>query len=253
MPKTATPRGVADGQADGNTEQTATRAGPDWETIECEYRAGLFSIREIGKRNGVSDTAIRKKAKAGGWARDLTSKVQEQVRADLVRAQVRTEVRTTHTRANPRTEREIVEEAAATVVAVVQHHRKDIKAGREVVAALLAQLASSDMANAEIEELIEQETAIAEDDTTATEQRKLRRRAAMLKAISLPERAGTIKELSLALKNLIGVERQAYNVDATPPPPPPGEDDRGAIDTFAAFRDKLQASLDKRRAATGVA
>lgn len=37
----------------------------DWEKVEAEFRAGDLSIREIAKRHGISDTAIRKKAK--GW------------------------------------------------------------------------------------------------------------------------------------------------------------------------------------------
>ncbi|MNG38877.1 hypothetical protein D3C84_1267350 [compost metagenome] len=35
----------------------------------------------------------------------------------------------------------------------------------------------------------------------------------MLKAVSLPLHAGVIRDLSTALKNLIPLERQAYNLD----------------------------------------
>lgn len=47
---------------------------PDWEAIERAYRAGALSIRTIADRNGVSDTAIRKKAKALGWERAFPSR-----------------------------------------------------------------------------------------------------------------------------------------------------------------------------------
>lgn len=62
----------------------------DWEAIERAYRAGSLSIRTIAERQGVSDTAIRKKAKVQGWARDLSDQVRKEVRSKLVRGEVRT-------------------------------------------------------------------------------------------------------------------------------------------------------------------
>jgi hypothetical protein len=43
----------------------------DWEAVRVAYEAGEISVREIGRRHGVSDTAIAKKAKAEGWHRGL--------------------------------------------------------------------------------------------------------------------------------------------------------------------------------------
>jgi len=59
----------------------------DWEAIEKLFRAGVLSIRAIGKIHELSDTAIRKKAKEEGLTRDLTAKVDAQVRSQLVRTQ----------------------------------------------------------------------------------------------------------------------------------------------------------------------
>lgn len=42
----------------------------DWTEIERDFRTGTMSIREIARWYGVTDTAIRKKAKAGGWVRE---------------------------------------------------------------------------------------------------------------------------------------------------------------------------------------
>ena len=41
----------------------------DWADIERDYRTGSMSVREIARWYSVSDGAIRKKAKAGGWKR----------------------------------------------------------------------------------------------------------------------------------------------------------------------------------------
>lgn len=40
---------------------------PDWSAIERDYRSGDTSIRSLAERYGISDTAIRKKAKSEGW------------------------------------------------------------------------------------------------------------------------------------------------------------------------------------------
>lgn len=55
----------------------------DWETIYREYRADQFSIREIARQCGCSEGAIRKKAKAMGWKRDLGERVRQAVGAKL--------------------------------------------------------------------------------------------------------------------------------------------------------------------------
>lgn len=41
----------------------------DWAEIERDYRAGSMSIRELAAWYGISDTAIRKRAKKDGWER----------------------------------------------------------------------------------------------------------------------------------------------------------------------------------------
>ena len=94
---------------------TIEKRKTDWEAIEREYRAGQLSLREIGRIHGVSDTAIRKKAKADEWERDLSGAVRKAVRSKLVRAEVRS--------ANAK---EIVAEATARGVDIILRHRRDI-------------------------------------------------------------------------------------------------------------------------------
>lgn len=168
----------------------------DWEAIERAYRAGGLSIREIAKANGVSDTAIRKKATACGWERDLTARVNEKARIALVRDGVRT--------ANPQTEQEIVDDAASQVVAVVRSHRKRITLQTGLIDLLAEQLVSVAGKREDIEEAIFDETALDKDG---------RRRQAMMRAVSLPTHASTAVNLANALKTLIGLERQAFNIN----------------------------------------
>jgi hypothetical protein len=52
-------------------------------------RSDLSPGRWIGRQHSLSDTAIRKRAKANGWTRDLSSAVRSRVRESLGRAGVR--------------------------------------------------------------------------------------------------------------------------------------------------------------------
>lgn len=103
-------------------------ASPDWEAIESAYRAGSLSIRAIADKNGVSDTAIRKRATQNGWQRDLTEQVQKATRQKLVRIEVRTD----GSREHVRTDEEIVNEAADEAAGVVIEHRSDLARWRRI-------------------------------------------------------------------------------------------------------------------------
>lgn len=60
-------------------EEKKPRSTADWELIERHYRAGLLSLREIAKEGGVTEGAIRKRAKKDGWTRNLVRTVQHKV------------------------------------------------------------------------------------------------------------------------------------------------------------------------------
>lgn len=52
----------------------------DWEAAERDFRAGQLSNRMIAEKHGVSETAIRKRAKRDGWERERAARQQEPVR-----------------------------------------------------------------------------------------------------------------------------------------------------------------------------
>lgn len=200
---------------------TAAKKPTDWESIEREYRAGVLSIREIAKAHDLSDTAIRKKAKADDWQRDLSAQVAEKVRSELVRSEVRT--------ADPQTEREIVEVAAATVVQVVRSHRVRIKQGNALVELLTKQLMDVAGSRDQFEEAIEMET---ENDANP------KRRSILMKAVSLSTHAAIAVNLANATKTWVGLERQAFGLRDE------AEDSKQAL-TEAAVDDRLAQLLSK--------
>jgi hypothetical protein len=106
----------------------------DWEAIEREYRAGMLSLREIGRRHGVTEGAIRKKAKAESWKRALAAKVREEVREKLVRNDGTQQPRAT--------DAEIIEAASELGKAVQLTHRRDLEQLRAIGALITGRLAS---------------------------------------------------------------------------------------------------------------
>lgn len=181
---------------------TEPRTPPDWELAESLYRAGHLSLAEIGSRVGVSKQAIDKRAKKLGWERDLTQQVRQAIKAKLTQQAVDDSVDGFHGKGRP-SPVEIVEAAAEQGAQVVQHHRRDIKAGRELCALLMGQLYEATTEREAIELAIMEETA---GDPFP------HRRRQMLNAVNLASRAGVIRDLATAMKSLQALERTAFGL-----------------------------------------
>ncbi|WP_145512498.1 hypothetical protein [Yersinia kristensenii] len=174
---------------------------PDWEAIESAYRAGLMSLREIASQHSISEGAIRKRAKRDDWSRDLSAKIKERaedlVRKEEVRKQVRTETTLT--------ERVLIEASAEVIANVRMEHRGDIRRAREITNALFDELGAE---CADIESLRKLGELMLDPDDNGRD----RLNEVYQSIIALPERVKAVKALSDAMKNLIGLERQAYDI-----------------------------------------
>lgn len=184
-------------------------AKPDWEAIETAYRAGVMSLREIASQHGISEGAIRKRAKRDDWSRDLNAKVKERA-DDLVRkAEVRKQVRSEQALS----ERVLIEATAEVIASVRMEHRGDIRRAREITNALFDELGAE---CADVESLRKLgELMLSPDDNGRDKLNEIYQ-----SIISLPERVKAVKALSESLKNIIGLERQAYDIGG-----PSGDDD----------------------------
>jgi hypothetical protein len=137
----------------------------DWVGVERDYRAGVMSIREIAKWYAISDTAIHKKAKAEGWERKQQP---------------------------PHVERKALVGEIVSVKADAKPEELTDRA-RGIAARLLDELDTVTANVGQLEDMIEAE----ESDP--------RRRGALMKAISLGERAMTLKNISATMKTLTEV------------------------------------------------
>lgn len=180
----------------------------DWERIENDYRAAVKSLREIAGEHGISEGAIRKRAKRDGWERDLALKIQQRAEA-LVRTQeVRKSVRTQEAANQRATERQIIEANAEAVACVKSAHRQDIGRARNLVNGLLD----------EIEGMVgEDNVALLDElgDMMRNPDQFGRDKLNDLyqQIISLPGRSKAMKDLSASLQGLITLERTAYGMD----------------------------------------
>lgn len=112
------------------------RAPIDWEAIEREYRAGLLSNRQIAQKYRCAESAVRARAKAHKWEKDLTGQVRSAANAKLLRFEERTAGDISATDA------EIIENAATQLAALVLRHRvrlSNLNKSAEVMARRLAQ------------------------------------------------------------------------------------------------------------------
>lgn len=179
-----------------------TRKVIDWESVEIQYRAGIRSLKDIGREFDVSDAAIVKRARRDGWTRDLKAKIhakaESKVSESLVSAEVsaQTKVR----------EREVIEANAAAIADVRLAHRNDIRRSRALTNKLLEELECL----TDNRELFEQlgELMHSPDDKGMDRLNDLYR-----KVVELPNRTKVMKELAETLRVLVALERQAYNLD----------------------------------------
>lgn len=175
---------------------------PDWEAIETAYRAGVMSLREIASQHGISEGAIRKRAKRDDWLRDLNAKIQQKA-DDLVRKQeVRKQVRNESTL----TERVLIEATAEVIATVRMEHRGDIRRARELTNMLFDELGAQCADVSALERL--GDIMFDPDDKGRDRLNEIYQ-----KVISLPSRVKSMKDLSDSLKTLIGLEREAYSIE----------------------------------------
>lgn len=177
------------------------KPAPDWERIEADYRAGLLSVREIAAAHGLSHVGVSKRAKRDGWTRDLSKRIQDKAEQLVTTRTVTSEV----TAEQAVTDRAIVEANAEVIAGIRLAHRKDISRSRTLAMALLGEL-EQQTGNLELFEQLG-ELLRSPDDKGMDRLNDLYQ-----KVISTPGRIDGMKKLAETLKNLIGLEREAYGL-----------------------------------------
>lgn len=179
---------------------------PDWEAIESAYRAGVMSLREIASQHDITHGAVNKRAKKEGWERNLKEKINQKAEALVSKREVSTKVSTE----KAISERILIEVNAEIIANVRMEHRGDIRRARELTNNLFDELSAE---CADVPALSKLGDLIFNPDDNGRD--KLNEIYHSI--ISLPERVKSAKALSETLKNLVGLERQAYGLDDVQP------------------------------------
>ena len=181
----------------------------DYDRIEADWRAGILSPRQLAAKyteatgDPVSHAAIVNHFKRSGIERDLAAKIRAKADAMVTQAMVTGKV----TREPIVPEQQIIEDNATQIAAVRLGHRKDIARARCAAGNLLSELEAQTGPNvasllADLGDLMRNPDEKAQDKLNDLYQ----------KATSLPGRVKTMKELSDAMRVLIGLERDAFSI-----------------------------------------
>lgn len=211
----------------------------DYERIEPGWRAGIKSPAQLAAEYteatgiSVSRPAIIKHFTELGVPRDLKAKVRAKADAMVAEAMVTGKVSTATTKRDA----EIINESATQEAIVRLAHRADIARSRGLVMSLLSELEA--VCGTENAEMLEQLGDLMRKPD-ANNQDKLN--DLYRKLMSLPGRAKTMKDLGDSLKTMIGLEREAFGLDAATD----DEQDKGktmseaelAVRLFAVFGEK---------------
>ena len=190
----------------------------DYEAIEPGWRAGIKSPAQLAAEYteatgiSVSRSAIIKHFDKLGVPRDLSAKVHAKADAMVAEAMVTGKVSTATTLADAT----IINAAALDVATIRIAHRRDIALSRSLCMSLLGELQAQ---TGNLPGLVELGEILRQPNENGADRLNDIYRA----VISLPERSKTMKALSESLKNLVGMEREAYGLDDKKPEPAPGE------------------------------
>lgn len=105
----------------------------DWEALEKEWRTDQFSNVHLGEKYGVSEGAIRKKAKQLGWEKDLVDKYQNELENQLIKESTNGKYDDKYDSEKYKSteelkdDKETVKKAVDIAVEIVKTHRRRIK------------------------------------------------------------------------------------------------------------------------------
>lgn len=180
-----------------------TRRIIDWDLIEADWRAGVKTKQQMAAQYEVSRAAMDKHFARLGIVRDLGEKIRAKAESLVARAAVTQQV----TPESAVAERDIIAVNATMQSQIVLAHRTDIQRSRRLTMALLAELEHQTDNVALYQQLAD---LLYEPDERGVDKRN----ELFTKVIGLQSRTGTMKSLADALKTLIGLEREAFGLEA---------------------------------------
>lgn len=176
----------------------------DWVAIEKHYRAGIKSLRAIADDYGITEAAIRKRAKRDQWTRNLEERIQLKAQEKVRKALVRTP----GTQLTRETETRTIEDYATIVSTVDLRQREDVELAMDSTRGLLMELVQ--LSRPDFKELLEE---IAETFDQSTPRRQDKENELYRYIISLAGRVKIAKDIAASHGTYIPMQRKMYKLD----------------------------------------
>lgn len=216
---------------DPEPEPAQPRKRVDRERLEADYRAGLLTVIECGRKHGISKGRVCQIAKEHGWQRDVRPAAR--IKAAQILATQAKNANTPALTSPPKPASEAfsseIDAVSAQMAVIRTAHRETILKGRVLLNGLLQEVTELAMGPTMMEFY---ELALAQTDP---DERVATLRRAVERVTSMPSRIYGAKKLGDAAKSWITLERQAFDLDAPDDgkPPPPREKDVTAAEAYA--------------------
>lgn len=174
----------------------------DWDAVERDFRTGKFTSRELGAKYGVSHVAVTKRAKAKGWAQDLTEHIRQATNAKLTAALVTNEVNGSFQKVT-----NVVAAAVEVNAQVILGHRTGLKRITSIKETLLNHIEQAAQQLPDLAEVIEM---VRSPDENGID----RANDAMKKVLGRSALVDDLKKLAEVEERVRKGEREAYAIDA---------------------------------------
>lgn len=158
-----------------------------------DLRAGLLTRVKIAERHRVKYRAVLKLAKLLGIDGDLQPEIHAKAKKEIVAMRF----------GDNANDAVVVNDNARVILELVRDHSTIVRRARNISVSLLDDLEQTIGNREEIERSIEAECA---NDTSPLREMNMRR------AVSLPANTKTLMDLASAMKTLIGLEREMFNI-----------------------------------------
>lgn len=225
--KTAVTKPKGPGHSNRKPATNLPRPREDLERMEADYRAGVLTLREIGKLHGITHSRVAAYAKAHKWERNLTQRVQEAAAAKLAQYAERKPQREA-------AESETVAASAQVIADVVLEHRLHGRRARKLFLDLMAELEAHTHGDTvqDLARLVKAGAPLPDAGAVAK---------AVARATSLSKRIDDANNLMVGLERCIAIERAAFG-EAMPGNQPPA-DDKPAHDPMEAVKRRFAEVL----------
>ena len=169
---------------DRRQDRRQIKIAVQWDAIERDYRAGVYTTKDLANTYGITPSGLLKHAKAKKWTKDLSTKVQERIKEKMVRAGI------SHPPTLSRTDTEAIEAAAERAVRVLLQHQKDLDQYGKVERGMLGEL-----------------------ETMPARSKVVTRAGNEVEVHTIKDRSEVLRNLSQSATRRIEMERTAYSIE----------------------------------------